>query len=104
MAADFKALDKNVQGALIAGGVTLLFSFFSRFNSVDLGPLGSGGFSAWHSYGVLAMLLVVAGVAIIALKAFSAETLPDGVPWSLAAFGAIALGTLLLILRGLTYD
>ena len=104
MAADFKALDKNVQGALIAGGVAILFSFFSRFNSVDLGPIGSGGFSAWHGWGTFGMLLVVAAVAILALKSFSAETLPDGVPWNLAAFAAAALGTVILILRGFTYD
>jgi hypothetical protein len=108
MAADFKALDKNTQGALIAGGVATILSFFSSYISISYDSKLTGGidlssgFSAWHSYATLGILLVIASTAIIALKAFSADTLPDGIPWNLAAFGAAALGLLLLVLRPLT--
>lgn len=104
MAVDFKSLDRNTQGALGAGVLTLIFSFFSSFNTVDLGPLGSGGFSAWHSYGVLAMLLIIAGTALIAAKVFAAESLPEAQPWNLVALALVGLGTILLIIRGFTWE
>lgn len=104
MAVDFKALGINTQGALGAGAVTLIFSFFTAFNTLDLGPYGSGGISAWESYGTFAMLLFVLGVAVIAVKVFAAASLPDGIPWSLAALALVGVGTVLLILRGLTYS
>ncbi len=108
MAADFKTLDKNVQGALIAGGVATILSFFSAYISVSYDSKLTGGIdlsngiSAWHSYATLGILLVIAATAIIAIKAFAADSLPDGIPWNLAAFGAAALGLLLLVLRPLT--
>ena len=100
MAADFKALDKNVQGAIIAGGVATIVSFISSYVSVSYDL--SYGISAWHSYATLGILLVIASTAIIAIKAFAADSLPDGIPWNLAAFGAAALGLLLLVLRAFT--
>jgi hypothetical protein len=104
MAVDFKSLGINTQGAFVAGAVALVFSFFSRFNSIDLGPYGSGGISAWHSYATLGMLLLIVGVAVIAVRVFAAHVLPADVPWNLVALVAIVLGTILVILRGLTYD
>jgi hypothetical protein len=107
MAADFKALDKNVQGALIAGGLATILSFFSSYISVSYNGKVAGldlsyGISAWHSYATLGILLVIASTAILAIKAFAADSLPDGIPWNLAAFGAAALGLVLLVLRAFT--
>ena len=107
MAADFKALDKNVQGAIIAGGVATIVSFISSYVSVSYDGKVAGldlsyGISAWHSYATLGILLVIASTAIIAIKASAADSLPDGIPWNLAAFGAAALGLLLLVLRAFT--
>jgi len=107
MAADFKSLGKNEQGALIAGGLALILSFISAYISVSadkkvVGVDVSYGISAWHGYATFGILLVIAATAIVAIKAFAADSLPDGVPWALAAFGAAALGTLLLVLRALT--
>ena len=108
MAADFKALSKNEQGALVAGAVALVFSFFSNYLKVsfsggrDIPGLNfSGGESAWHGWALLGILLVVGSTAIVAVKAFAKESLPDGVPWSLVAVGAAGLGTIILILRPL---
>lgn len=110
MAADFKSLGKNEQGALIAGVVALVLSFFGAYIKASFSGGGKGvpgidfsyGLSAWHSWATLGVLLVIVATAIVAVGAFARESLPDGVPWNLVAFGAAALGTLLLILRPLT--
>ena len=102
MAVDYKSLGKYEQGALVAGALSLILSFFSSYVTVDAGPI-SGGTSAWDSYATLGILLVIASTAIVAVKAFAAENLPDGVPWNLVALAAAGLGTLLLILRAFTY-
>lgn len=102
MAVDFKSIGKFEQGALGAGALAIILSFFSRYVSADLGPLGTYGISAWHSYAVLGMLLIVAAVAVVAAKAFASEQLPAGVPWNLVAAAAAGLGTVLVILRALT--
>ena len=90
MAADFKALSKFDQGALVAGAVAILFSFFDAF------------VTAWYSFATLGILLVIVAVAVVAVKAFAAQNLPDGVPWRLVALATAALGTILLVLRPLT--
>lgn len=107
MAADFKALDKNVQGALIAGGLATILSFFSAYISVSYDGKVAGldlsyGISAWNSWGTLGILLVIAATAILAIKAFAADALPAGVPWNLAAFAAAALGFVILVIRAFT--
>lgn len=102
MAADFKSLGKFEQGALVAGVLALILSFFSRYVSADLGPLGTYGISAWHSYAVLGMLLIIVSTAVVAVKAFAGEQLPAGIPWSLVAAATAGLGTILVLLRGLT--
>lgn len=110
MAADFKALSKFDQGALVAGAVAILFSFFDAYVTASVkggGDLGiavdtSSGRNAWYSFATLGILLVVVAVAVVALKAFAPQNLPDGVPWRLVALGTAAFGTLLLVLRPLT--
>lgn len=102
MAVDFKSLGKFEQGALVAGVVAIIVSFISRYLAADVGPLGTYGISAWHSYAVLGMLLIIAAVAIVGIKAFAGEQLPAGVPWNLTAAAAAGLGTLLVIVRALT--
>jgi hypothetical protein len=110
MAADFKALSKLDQGALAAGAVAILFSFFSAYVTVsvkggeDLGITvdSSSGVNAWNSWATLGMLLIVVSVAVVALKAFVADQLPTGAPWRLVALATAALGTLLVILRAFT--
>ncbi|TXL63224.1 hypothetical protein [Aeromicrobium terrae] len=110
MAVDFKALNRNQQGALVAGALAIILSFFSDYVTVDLkGPadglgVSFGASNAWHSYATLGMLLILVATALVAVKAFSAEALPDGVPWALITAAAAGLGTLLVILRAFTYD
>ncbi|KQV76785.1 hypothetical protein ASC61_18280 [Aeromicrobium sp. Root344] len=105
MATDFKSLGKFEQGALISGGVAIILSFFGSYVTASYdGPGGSAisasaGTNAWTSYATFGVLLIIAATAIVAVKAFAKENLPEGVPWSLAALVAAAVGTLLLILR-----
>lgn len=112
MAADFQALPRHDQGALVAGALAILLSFFGAFvtasveGSDDIPGLSSidtsSGTNAWYSFGTLGMLLIVVAVAVVAVKAFAASNLPDGVPWRLVALATAGLGTLLVVLRGLT--
>lgn len=109
MAADFKALSRNDQGALVAGALAILFSFFGAYVTVsvdggeDLPGLDySAGTNAWESFATLGMLLLVVAVVVVAVKAFAAQSLPDGVPWRLVALATAALGTLLVVVRAFT--
>lgn len=109
MAVDFKALGKFEQGALIAGGLSFILSFFERYVRVKIdggdlvpGLSGSFGTNAWTSYATLGILLVIVATAVVAVKAFAKDSLPDGVPWNLVALVAAGLGTFLLILRAFT--
>ena len=101
MATDFASLDTNTKGALASGGLALILSFFTSYVTVSIAGF-SAGTSAWHSYATLGILLVIAATAVVAVQAFAAESLPDGVPWSLTAFAASALGALLIVLRAVT--
>ncbi|MDF1703360.1 MAG: hypothetical protein P1U38_01150 [Aeromicrobium sp.] len=96
-------------GALVAGGLTIILSFIPSYvtASIDSDIAGvnfSSGTSAWDSFAVLGVLLLVAATAAIAVKVFAPQVIPAGVPINLAAAGAAGLGTLLLILRAFTYS
>lgn len=103
MAVDFKSLGKFEQGALIAGAVAIILSFFSNYVTVSAGPI-SAGTNAWDSYATIGVLLIIVSTAVVGVKAFAKESLPAGVPWSLVAAATAGLGTILLILRAFTYS
>ncbi|MGN6161531.1 MAG: hypothetical protein ACTHOG_07460 [Marmoricola sp.] len=90
--------------ALGSAALFFLFSFFSRFRTVDVGPFGTFGISAWHSYAVLGLLIALVAAVLVALKALQPSVLPVGAPWPLITAAAAALGWFLVLLRGLTYD
>ena len=102
-----KGNDRYVAGGAV---VVLVLSFLPWYTVTVSGPAGSlfGGFgtsgsvSAWHSYGLnkLAVLLaLVAGALVIArlMGALDQVTMPVGV--HLATLAASALATLLLVVR-----
>ncbi|MCW2829391.1 MAG: hypothetical protein JWP31_83 [Aeromicrobium sp.] len=103
MAVDFKSLGKFEQGALIAGALSFIFSFFDHYVTAEAGGVG-GGIAAWESYATLGMLLIIVATAIIAARAFARDSLPADLPWNLIALVAAGLGTILLILRAVTFD
>src|SRR5699024_2868871 len=76
-------------------------SFFPSYITVSIGPFNEG-VNAWHSFATLGVLLVIVATAVVAVKAFAAENLPDGVPWNIVITACAGVGTLLLLLRGLT--
>jgi amino acid transporter len=103
MATDFRSIGKFEQGAMVAGAIAIILSFFESYVTVSAGPI-SAGTNAWDSWATLGVLLLIVATAVIAIKAFAKENLPDNVPWSLVATAAAGLGTILLILRAFTYS
>jgi hypothetical protein len=105
---DLKQIKRNDQVILGAGILFLLLSFFAPFYGVSYH--GAGGFggsasvTAWHSYGFLAVLLIIIAVAIVALRVFGNASLPAlPIGPNLLVVVVSGLGTLLLLLRGFTY-
>jgi hypothetical protein len=103
MAVDFKSLGRNDQGALISGALAVIFTFFGSYITVSAGPI-SAGHNAWDGWGVLGSLLLVAALALVAVRIFAKESLPDGVPWNLVTLAAAGLGTLIIVIKGLTFS
>lgn len=106
MAADFKTLGRNDQGALISGALAVIFTFFGSYITVSTGgPVAfSAGHNAWDGVGVLGSLLLVVALVIVVVRVFSAPSLPAGVPWNLVAAAAAGLGTIILVIKGLTFN
>ena len=77
---DLKQINRNDQGILGAGILFLLLSFFAPFYGVDYkgfgGIGGSASVTAWHSYGFLAVLLIIIAVGIVAARVFANASLP----------------------------
>ncbi len=77
---DVKQIKRNDQVILGAGILFLLLSFFAPFYGVSYH--GAGGFggsasvTAWHSYGFLAVLLIIIAVGIVAARVFGNASLP----------------------------
>lgn len=106
MAVDFKSLGKNDQGALVTGALAVIFTFFGSYITVSskAGTFSaSAGHNAWDGVGVLGSLLLVVGLAVVVVRIFAAESLPAGVPWNLVTVAAAGLGTIILIIKGLTF-
>ncbi|MDT0203087.1 hypothetical protein [Nocardioides sp. AE5] len=106
-ASSFTTLSKVEQGALIAGGLSLILSFIGSYIRVSIDGVEmfgnfSSGTNAWTSYATLGMLLILAATALVVVRLFAAAILPSGVPWYLITLAASALGTFLIILRALT--
>lgn len=92
--------------ALGAGALFFIFSLFGGFIHVSVSFAGFGSGSgttgtAWHSWGAVAVLLVLASVILVGLKAMEG-LLPSTIPAPLIAAGAAGLGWILLVLRAVT--
>jgi hypothetical protein len=115
MPVDLNSIKKTDLGALVAGGLALVLSLIGSYISVSVDvPDGAEGFgitddgggvtNAWTSYATLGMLLIAVAVALVAVMVFAPHVLPAGVPFNLVAAAAAGLGTLLVLLRALTYS
>jgi hypothetical protein len=105
---DLKSLPPFDLGILIAGVLIFIVSFFPYWGVSSSGasvgglkiPGASASVTAWHSYSVLALLLLLlaTGVAAVAIfAAGAAPQLPVGLRWITA--GLSALGGLLYVIR-----
>ena len=100
---DLSKLTPGEKIVLIAGAVLLIDLLFLPWHRIDLGILGSVSRSAVESpkgiFGVLALLLTAAMVAVVVVTRFTAAKLPDlPVPLGQAMFIAgAAVGGLLLV-------
>jgi hypothetical protein len=104
---DIKNLPRNDQAVLGLGILAFIASFFPFYGvTVKFGGIsGSSSITTWHSYAVLGILLVIAATVLAGVQIFAASSLPS-MPASanFLVAGLSALGTLLIIIRGFTYD
>ncbi|MDX6255815.1 MAG: hypothetical protein QOJ11_2149 [Frankiales bacterium] len=105
---DLKNLDRLDQVVLGAGVLGLIVSIFFPIwgVSVNVKGLGGGGnsTSAWHGLAAFGMLLVLVATAIAAVRVFAAANLPKmPIGVNLLTFVLSALGTVIVIIRELTY-
>lgn len=98
---------RPVDGGVIALAGAAFVASFLPYAGLSLKLGGIGAFSvtinAWHSFAILGLLaLFAAGVATI-IGVFGTSTSAQRVAFGIAAASAAALGTLLILVRGLTY-
>jgi hypothetical protein len=104
---DLKNLNRLDQVVLGAGVLGLIVSLFFPIWGVSVSVKGFGGGSsinAWHGLAAFGMLLVLVATAIAAVRVFAAAnlpTMPIGV--NLLTFVLSAVGTLIVVIRELTY-
>jgi hypothetical protein len=88
--AQFKALSRGTQIALVAGPLLLLSLFFTWQNvEVDYGRAGVAtvrldGFDGW---GLLLALLVLSTLTLLVLRNFSDVEMSEDFPWEKVVFG-----------------
>jgi hypothetical protein len=102
-----RQVDTNDLGVMAAGAAALLFSFLP-YVGVSYKVKGFGGGSAhmnaWHSWAFLGLILVLAAAGAVAARVFADVTLPTlPLGWHVVVAGAAALGTLILLVRGLSW-
>src|ERR1700722_4889785 len=93
------------QDWMVVGGgvVAFIFTLFD-YVGISISHIGSYSISAWHSYAILGVLLILAaavGWALLAVRAVQLPKLP--VKSELIAAAATSLGTLLIVIRAATY-
>jgi hypothetical protein len=101
--ARLKALSPQDWMVVGGGGAAFIFSLFP-FVGVSFGPI-SYSVNAWHSYALLGVLLILAAAVTWTLRALDVVKLPP-VPepwtWSRIIAATSGLGSLLVLIRGLT--
>ncbi len=109
---DLKQINRNDQGILGAGIAAFIFSFLPWYQaSYNGGVAGifhesySRNYSAWQGFGILGVLLLLAAVAITAIRVFSIAQLPKApLGWNVIVAGAAGLGTLFVLFEWLIFD
>jgi hypothetical protein len=102
---DVKQIKRNDQVILGAGILFLLLSFFAPFYGYT-GPGGSSlsSVGAGNNFGLLGVVLILAAVAVVAVRALAHASLPNlPVGPDVLVASLATLGVIVLALRGLTY-
>lgn len=105
---DLRSLPPVDLGVLIAGVLVFIVSFFPYFGASTSGVTiqgqhvggASASVTAWHSYSVLALLLILLATVVAGVAMFAADSVPElpiGLRW--IAAGLSALGALLYVIR-----
>lgn len=98
---------RNDLAVMGAGAAVFIFSLLPYYGfSYNVKGIGgaSASFTAWHGFALLGVLLLLAAAGIVAARVFGGVTLPTlPVGWHVVVAGLAGLGTLLVILRALTY-
>jgi hypothetical protein len=102
-----RQVETNDLGIMGAGAAAFVFSFLPywgfSYSAKSLGGV-SVSITAWHGFALLGLLLLFAAAAAVAARVFGVATLPElPVGWHVLVAGAAALGTLLVIVRAITY-
>lgn len=91
---------------IIVAALVFFIDSFLPWYSVDLGPFGDVNRSGWQSPGamwsILAMLVSLVMGGVLAVKMFSAGTIPDkigGFSWPKILLGGAVLVDLLLVIK-----
>ena len=108
MATNLKAVDRNDLGAMVTGTLAVILTTFGSYITISTSPplpptVDPNGYSAWDGVGGLASLLLVLGVIVVAVRIFGPDLLTPKVPWHYLVAGAAGLGTLMLLIKGLTF-
>jgi hypothetical protein len=102
-----RQVGNNDLGVMAAGAAALVFSFLPyvgvSFKITGVGST-SASINAWHGIAFLGVLLLVAAAGVVAARVFGGVTLPTlPVGWHVVLTALAGIGTLILIVRGLTY-
>ena len=101
-----REVNNNDLGVMAAGVAALVFSFLPYWgvSYKGLGTGLSGSVTAWHGWAFLGLLMILAAAGIVAARVFGGMTLPTlPVGWYVIVAGLAALGTAIVLIRGLTY-
>src|SRR5579871_2041629 len=74
-AVDFRQLNRNDQGVLVAGIVAVIATFLPYWG-VDVHGYGSGSITSWHGWAFLGSLLILLATIISAVRVFGGTSLP----------------------------
>ena len=106
--ADLKSLSRNDQGAIITGVLAALFTFVGYFVTISTEPplpptIDPNGYTAWDGIGALGSALIWIALIIVAIRLFAGDMFSRKVPWHYVVATLAGLGTLILIIKGLTF-
>jgi len=108
MATDVRQLPRNDQVVLGAGLLAFVLSLLPIYYGVSVKALGidaSKNYTSWHSWATLALLLMIAATVIVAVQAFSSQSLPDmSVGWNTLVAGLASVAALIYLIRSFTLD